>query len=205
MATEQQIPQLAGELVKHQRHFNSLSVEDAQWAIQNTVTAIDLFVSAVKNRNHQSQTSNEVVDQMIYVDRSIRPAYPDWVQEVLYPELEATGPSEFDAGKLEQWLHGDQKHGVVVGNVIHEYHKEHDMLKDDLGLRDLEEIQKKGIDFFRKYFQGKAVFGWKSVVRVRGGRLGVPCLYEGSGRVCLCWRWLGYAWGDYYPALRFAS
>jgi len=141
----------------------------------------------------------------VYVDHSIRPIYPDWVKEVLYPELESTGPSEFDAGKLEQWLHEEQKTGYVTGKTIHQYLKDNDMIKDCLGLRDLEEIQKKGITFFRKYFKGKYVFGWKAVVRDRDGHLRVPCLYESDGVVSLNWRWLGSDWSSFYPALRLAS
>ncbi|MEK7113990.1 MAG: hypothetical protein AAB850_00365 [Patescibacteria group bacterium] len=48
--SEQQIPQLAEAIVTHQRHLGNLSSDDAQWAIQNTVAAIGLFVDAVKNR-----------------------------------------------------------------------------------------------------------------------------------------------------------
>ena len=45
-ATEQQIPKLTGQLVEHQKAFASLSSEDAQWVIANTVAAIGLFVTA---------------------------------------------------------------------------------------------------------------------------------------------------------------
>jgi hypothetical protein len=143
----------------------------------------------------------------IYVDRTIPANYPDWVKEILYDELEKKfpGPAEFDAGKLEQWLHDGQKNGYVTGNIIHQHLKDHDMLKDCLGLRDLEEIQKKGITFFRKHFKGKAVFGWKAVVRSRDDNLGVPYLYEGGGRVCLSWHWLAYGWHSFNPALLLAS
>mgnify|MGYP001566854747 CR=1 FL=1 len=48
--TEQQIPKLAGALVEHQAAFGPLPTDDAQWVIQNTVAAINLFVTAVQNR-----------------------------------------------------------------------------------------------------------------------------------------------------------
>ena len=48
--TEQQIPKLVGALVEHQVAFASLGTEDAQWAIQNTVEAINLCVTAIQNR-----------------------------------------------------------------------------------------------------------------------------------------------------------
>lgn len=146
------------------------------------------------------------LDPIIRVDRSIRPSYPDWMKEVMHPELESVGPAEYDISAIEQWLHDGQKDGKYIeGNKIYNHLKKTDTLKTCLGLRDLEEIQKKGIAFFRKHFKGKAVFGWASVVRDRDGDLIVPCLYECGGRVVLDWLWTDHAWYDYRPALRFAS
>jgi hypothetical protein len=143
---------------------------------------------------------------LIFVDRTIPAKYPKWVAKKEYPELESTGPAEFDAGKLELWLHDRQKNYRMKGSIIHQYLKEKDMLKDCLGLRDLEEIQKKEIAFFRKHFKGKHVYGWKSVVRVRrDGFLVVPCLREDDGKVCLHWDDLDTYWCSDDPALRFAS
>ena len=56
--TEQQAPKLVASFVEHQDAFIGLPSEDAQWAIQNTVEAIGLFVTAVKNR------SEKVVEQV---------------------------------------------------------------------------------------------------------------------------------------------
>lgn len=144
-----------------------------------------------------------IVDPIIRVDRSIRPVYPDWVKTVMHPELENTGPAEYDGSKLDQWLHPDQKN-FVQGNAIYDYLNDKNLLSGCLGLRDLEEIQKKGIAFFRQNFQGKAVFAWKSVVRRRGGNLNVPYLC-GFGGVVVHWYWLGNDWYAGDPALRFAS
>lgn len=33
---------------------------------------------------------------IIHVDRSIRPTYPDWARIVMHPDLEPIGPTEFD-------------------------------------------------------------------------------------------------------------
>ncbi|MEK7143306.1 MAG: hypothetical protein AAB756_00585 [Patescibacteria group bacterium] len=150
------------------------------------------------------------ISPIIRVNRKIRPVYPDWadqkwINSAEFMALEATGPAKFDASKLEQWLHDDQKDGRVTGDIIYEHHKKNDMLKDDLGLHDLEEIKKKGVAFFRVHFQGKAVFGWKSVVLGRDGRLSVPCLVADGGEVVLFWRWLGDDWRSGFPALRFAK
>jgi len=146
-----------------------------------------------------------IIDSMVRVDRTVRPTYPSWMKEVMHPKLEAKGPTEFDSDKLEQWFHDDQKVGVVTGNTIYNHLKKHDMLPSCLGLRDLEEIQKLGITHFRRNFQGKAVFGWKSVVRSDDLNLRVPYLVEDGDRIVLHWRWLGDDWSAVNPALRFAS
>ena len=93
----------------------------------------------------------------------------------------------------------------IEGNKIYTHLKKTDTLKTCLGLRDLEEIQKRGIAYFRKHFAGKAVSAWASVVRHRDGNLRVPYLYEDGDKMVLHWRWLGYGWGGNRPALRHAS
>ena len=146
------------------------------------------------------------VSPIIRVDRSIRPSYPDWVEKVMHPELEDVGPTEYDITKTEQWLHDGQKDGKWIdGNKIYAHLKETDDLKNHYTLRDLEEIQKKGIVFFRNYFAGKAVFGWGSVVRDRNGLLSAPCLCGDGVRVVLLWRYLDCYWFSNYSGLRHAS
>lgn len=146
-----------------------------------------------------------VLDFMVRVDRADKPAYPSWSDKVMHPELEGTGPAEYDLKSgVEEWLHDDQKTGVVSGDTIYKRLKKDDALADQLGLADLLAIQKMGIGVFRALFKGKAVFGWKSVVRGRDDRdLYVPCLYENGDMVVLYWYWLGYDWGSFSPALRF--
>lgn len=150
--------------------------------------------------------ANVVADNIIRVDRSIRPSYPNWMKTVIHPEMESNGHAEYDISAVEQYLHEKQKKGGrIEGNEIYAHLKKSDTLKTCLGLRDLEEIQKKGIAFFRKHFQDKYVFGWKGVVRIRDGCLSAPYLFGGGGEVVLRWIWLGNAWSDRDPALRLAS
>lgn len=150
--------------------------------------------------------ANILANNIILVDRSISPSYPDWVETVMHPELEMTGPAEYDISAVEQWLHEKQKNdGYIEGREIYRYLKNTDTLGACLGLRDLEEIQKKGVAFFGKHFQDKCVFGWKGVVRHRLGSLHAPCLREYGGKVVLHWRWLINLWFDLSPALRLAS
>jgi hypothetical protein len=116
---------------------------------------------------------------IICVDRSIRPLYPYWVKMVMHPDLEATGADTYDLATIEPWLHERQKNGgKVVGNRIYEHLLSNSMLDSCLGLRDGEEIQNKGIAVFRKFFGGKALFLWKSVVADRGDGFHVPFLTE---------------------------
>ena len=148
---------------------------------------------------------HDAAGEIIRVDRSAPIVYPDWVDKPLHPELEKTGPATFDMSEVEQWLHDDQKIGVVKGQVVYDHLEKHDMLKTSFGLYELQAIQSQGIEFFRKHFAGKAVFGFKSTVLSRGGRQDAPCLVEGGGRVVLHWRWLDDDWNARHPALRFAS
>jgi hypothetical protein len=142
---------------------------------------------------------------IIRVDRSVRPVYPEWVKKVMHPELEGTGPAEYDLAKVEQWFHDEQKKGAMVGNRIYEHLKSNNMLYSCPGLRDLEEIQKKGVTLFRELFKDKAVFGWKSVVLGPGGNLSAPCLVGLGSGVVLDWYWLDSYWSDNRATLRFAS
>lgn len=146
------------------------------------------------------------LDTLIRVDRSIRPVYPDWVKTVIHQKLELTGPVEYDLGIIDPWLHDGQKNGrFMEGNKLYEHLKEKKMLEGCLSLRDGEEIQKKGLAVFQKFFQGKAVFLWKSVVQNRVGDRNVPYLAENDDQVVVYWHWLGHDWDGNFPALLFAS
>lgn len=152
------------------------------------------------------------LDFLIYADRSVRPSYPNWVKAKSinsreFVTLERTGPSHFNLETdIEEWLHDGQKNdGYVSGNTIYEHLKENKMLESCLGLADLFAIQAKGITVFRKLFQGKVVFGWKSVVQRDDGSLLVPYLYGYSGEVVVDWSYLGNDWRSSLPALRFSK
>jgi len=148
--------------------------------------------------------STSQIDSIIRINRSVRPVYPDWVTEIMHPELENTGPLEYDATKLVEQLAPGQE-DIVVGKKIYKYLKDNDLLSTCIGLADLIEIQKKGIDFFRQNWKDKAIFGWRSIVRFRYGNLNVPCLCEDGGEVVLVWYWVDNVWNASFPALRFAS
>lgn len=50
-------------------------------------------------------------------------------------------------------------------------------IKRCLGLRDFEEIQKKGITAYPQSLKSKSIFGWKSVITDDDGNQFVPCLF----------------------------
>lgn len=149
------------------------------------------------------------IDSVVRVDRSVWPVYPDFLDQeyISTPEfiaLEKCGPNKFDVGKCRLWLHPKQKKGVVVGTIINDYLKAKGMLPSCAGFSDLLAIRAKGVKFFRQYFAGKVVYGWRSVVPYCDGDLCVPVLVEGGGGVVLDWSWLGGDCGAASPALRFA-
>lgn len=142
---------------------------------------------------------------MIHVDRKVKPIYPEFVKEVMHPELELTGPIEYDLGEVGEWCHNDQKSGKVSGHIIYKHLKTSNALATCLNLQDGLAIQKKGTAVFRKLFGRKSVYLWGSVVRDRGTYLNVPCLYGSGGKMELYWYWLGSDWSSFHPALRFGK
>lgn len=147
------------------------------------------------------------INTIIRVDRTVKPTYPDWKKKVMHPELEAQGPAEYDLANVEQWLHDGQKGGWTRGDNIYAKLKENDndLLKTCLTLRDGEEIKKNGVEAFRKFFKGKALFLWGSVVQGDDGYLYVPSLNGDGVEVVVPWYRLDSYWDVNFPAGRLAS
>lgn len=143
--------------------------------------------------------------RLLFVDRSIKPTYPDFVKEVLHPELEHTGPTHLDPALTPLYLHPKQKNGgVLEGNKLCASLKETGLIELCYSLRDGEELQKNP-HIFPESWKGQYVFLWKSVVQSRDGSLDVPYVCWGAGRVCLHWYWLGRDWYGNCPAALSAS
>ena len=144
-----------------------------------------------------------VLDFLVRVDRSVKPSYPDWFKKLEHPELECSGPTEYNLQTgVEQWLHDEQKHRSVQGNTIYKHLTDTNALASCLNLQDGLAIQQKGIAVFRKLFGG-AVFLCGSVVQDRYGYLLVPFLCELGDEVVVRWLWLANYWNSLNPALRF--
>lgn len=152
-----------------------------------------------------SELKTDSVDTIIRIDRTIRPAYPRWVQKIMHPELENTGPAEFALAKIELWQHPAEKERMYCIRGVYEYLKENDMFKTCLSLRDGEEIKKKGFNVFRKFFGGITAYLWKSVVRNSHGVLFVPYLCSNDGWVVLDWARVDHDRYSLGFALRFTN
>ncbi len=145
------------------------------------------------------------LDTIVRVDRAARIVFPDWMEKVMHPELESTGSAEYDISTLQPWLHPKQMGGLARGQEIYDFLKDTNGLESCLGLSDGLAIQQMGIAVFRKFFAGKMMFLWKSVVQDRSGNLVVLYLMEYDDKVVVGWRWLFSDWDDDRPAARFAS
>lgn len=183
---------------------------DVQWLrTGNNFENVVLLARGRAKLVQREESERQMVDPIVRVDRSVRPVYPDFLNQkyINKPDfiaLENTGPPEFDASKLRQWLHPKQKKGLVRGDIIHAELTKKKLIPSCLGFADLLGIQAKGIEFFQQHLKGKTVVGWRSVVPNRGGSLRVPYLVEHGGRVVLDWYWLGFGWDAAGPAFRFA-
>ncbi len=146
---------------------------------------------------------NTKLDLAICVDRLAKPSYPKWVSKLVHPELELKGPAKYSLSKVGLWLHDDQMNDIVGGQVLYDHLKKTGALSSCLNLQDGLAMQGRGVEIFRKFFDGKVVFLWGSVVQGEGGKLFVPSLVELGGEVSFHWRPLVHYWGPSNPALRF--
>lgn len=148
---------------------------------------------------------SEKSPRLLFVDRSVKPTYPDWMKEVLHPELEMTGSTHLDPVCAPLYRHPKQKNGgVLEGNKLYASLKETGLIELCYSLRDGEELQKNP-QLFPESWKGQYVYLWKSVVQYRAGNLLVPCVCWNDGRVYLSWDWLGHDWYDSNPAALSAS
>jgi hypothetical protein len=139
-------------------------------------------------------------DPDIYVDRSVLADHSKWlnVRRIVNEKLEAIGPPRFNAETLELWVYPAQLGGAIRGPVIYNHLKTFSKLPGCLALRDLEEIQKKGIEFYQRFWLGKTLFAWRSLVIDVNGELRVPCISSGpkGDEVVLFFEWAERKFGE---------
>ncbi len=103
-----------------------------------------------------------------------------------------------EVGRTELWLHEKQKTSWVQGRKILTHLKDTGLLAGFADLPELQAIQGRGIEFFRKHgFAGKAIVGWRGV---QDGS--VPYLIANADGVVLRWRHLGHYFSAGNPGLR---
>ena len=125
-------------------------------------------------------------DEIVYLNKRAILKHPDWIVKLVHPELDLYGPGAYSIKSVAQWLHEYQRKGIpILGSRIYAELKQSGELKYHLGLRDMIAIQKKGVEFYRKHFHGKYVFGWKGLVLWETGDMGVSYLFENEANVVL--------------------
>ncbi|MBU4480026.1 hypothetical protein KKG48_01100 [Patescibacteria group bacterium] len=126
---------------------------------------------------------------------------------VVCPELEATGPNEYNIAIVEQWLDVQQKGGKnIMAELLYTEYDAELNLKRCLSLRDLEEISKKGGTFFDKNFKIRIGLAWKSVIKSKiDGSFHCPYLSSSGGFVDIHWLFLGEKLDGSCPAFRFKT
>ena len=166
----------------NERAWDSGDWNEPDFLPYSNSTAFAFFVEPVKKPARKYVDSVKLDDKtadkelkagtVIRVNRKILPAYPNWVMRVVHPDIQNMGPEEFDLTNLEQWRYEDQKpREYVSGDRAYEHLKKTGMLERCLGLRDGEEIMKKGHKVFQRAFGSSHphvnVLLWKSVVEYR--------------------------------------
>lgn len=145
----------------------------------------------------------------IHVDRSVQPDRSVYsgieVGRIIYLGIESFGPADYNLTDVDLWQHGDQlNNGETDGYSISKYLEKHQMIASCLSLRDGEEIQKKGVSIFRKFFGNNRVFLWKSLVQCKNAELRVPFLAAtNSSGVILRSTPLNYSYGSNDVVARF--
>ena len=137
---------------------------------------------------------------LIFINRTTLPEHPTWLKDFDYPQLQLTGPAEFDVRKLRRWSY-EKVLGKPDGNKLYQCLKDSDMIKNCLSLQDLEGIQKSESPFFRKLLKQGSFFAWKSVALNHDDYRHVPCLHPHMDDVR--WYYLGDKWNC--PVFLFPS
>lgn len=157
----------------------------------------DLLEADVKNVNREEfqKVIGIYSDYFIQPDRSVKPKYPNWVAQLIYPELESAGPKKIDLRKLKYFRHPEQGRKETMGTTVHQFLKENKLLKSCLNFQDGLAIMKKGINLFNKMFTIQSVYLWSSVVIADHGNHFVPYLMPSANKVILDWKLIDANWG----------
>lgn len=114
----------------------------------------------------------------------IKVSVPDG-SRLVYPEIQFSGPQEYQPCETGFWHHPTQLHGVKGSRILKEL-EGMGVLPCCLGWRDLMAMKTKGAGFLAKNYPDMSVPGWKSVVD-RSGTASVPILIAKRGSAEIIW------------------
>jgi hypothetical protein len=163
---------------------------------------------AAKKKFKDTLPVEEKIDSILHVDRTVPPAHPEWMKAPLHPELELTGPAEYDMKSLQSSFVKGQESGTFTGMDVYEHLKAENLLSGCLGLADGWAIRERGIKAYCKFFEAKdgaVVALWTAVFKDDDGKLYVPLAMPVLNKVAITKGDLSVAWTKYRPLVRFAA
>jgi hypothetical protein len=162
-----------------------------------------------KSKIKEAAPVEEKIDSVIHVDRAVAPAHPEWMKTPVQPELEATGPAEYDLKtSMDITFLPGQGDGKFTGLDAYEHLKSNNLLEGCLGLGDGLAIQERGVKAFSKFFEAKesaVVALWKAVFTDEDGKLSVPLAIPVLSKIAIVKGDLSIPWTKNRPLVRFKS
>jgi len=160
-----------------------------------------------KAKQKAEAPQEEKIDSVLHIDRSASPARPEWMKAPLHPELEQTGPAEYDLkSNMDMSFIKGQGDSDFTGLNAYEHIKSENLLEGCLSLADGLAIQERGAKAFTKFFEAKdsaVVTLWKSAFQDDDGKIYVPVAIPINGKVIISKGDLSIAWTKYRPLVRF--
>jgi hypothetical protein len=135
-------------------------------------------------------TVNVPLNFTVRVDRSIQPTFPNNLTTALDPELDCSGPAEFD---LSEVVARQPRRDGTREKIrrVYERIKFAGRLVEYLNLADLVVVRDVYHREFCRLSPDERLYGWKSGRRGEFGRPHVPYIYKRpSGIVVLEWAWM---------------
>jgi hypothetical protein len=149
----------------------------------------------------------EKIDSVIFVDRTVAPPRPEWVKTLLHPELELTGPAEYDLKtNMDISFLPGQGDNKFTGVEAYEHLKSNNLLDGCLGIADGLALRERGIKAYVKFFEAKdgaVVALWTGVFKGDDGKLYVPLAMPVLNKVAITKGDLSVPWTKYRPLVRF--
>ncbi len=162
-----------------------------------------------KSKIKEAAPVEEKIDSVLHVDRTVAPAHPEWMKTPLHPELELTGPAEYDLKtNMDISFLPGQGDNKFTGLDAYEHLKSNNLLDGCLGLADGVAIRERGIKAYCKFFEAKegaVVALWKSVFTDEDGKLCVPLAMPVLSKVAITKGDLSVLWTKYRPLVRFKA